>query len=117
MAGDGNIMPAALLSTYLSGGDEPWLPPCQRGISRTTSFSVPGSFFVVVAEGVFVHLEPNWLRRMKMGMVPDMTEEIQAEAVESPNFLKMGLRTGRQALVTPRRASRHVKRARREKIC
>ena len=93
------------------------LTPCQRGISRTISLSVPGSFFVVVAEWVFVHLEPNWLRRMKMGMVPDMTEEIQAEAVESPSLLKTGLRTGRQALMTPRRASRQVKRATREKIC
>ena len=53
---------------------------------------------------------------MKMAMVPDMTEEIQPEAVESLTLLKMGLRTGRQALMTPRRASRHVKRARREKI-
>ena len=113
MASDGNIMSAALLPTYLGGGDGiiPLLPPCQgRGISRT------GSFFVV-AEGVSVHLEPNWLRRMKMGMVPDMTEEIQPEAVESLSFLKTGLRTGRHALMTPRRASRHVKRARREKIC
>ena len=50
-------------------------------------------------------------------MVPDMTEDSQAEAGESPSLLKMGLRTGRQALITPRRASRHVKRARREKIC
>ena len=106
MAGDGNIMSAALLLT-----------PCQRGISRTVSFAVPGSFFVVVAEGGFVHLESSWLRRMKMGTVPDITEEIQAEALESPNLLKMGLRTGRQALITPRRVSRHVKRARREKIC
>ena len=112
MADDENIRSAALLPTYLGGG----VPPCQRGISRTISFSVPGSFFIVVAEGVFDHVESNWLRRMKMAMVPDMTEEIQPEVVESPSFVKMGLRTGRQALMTPRRASRHVKRARREKI-
>lgn len=48
---------------------------------------------------------------MKMGMDPDMTEEIQAEAEESPILLTIGLRTGRQALMTPRRASKQVKRA------
>lgn len=49
-----------------------------------------------------------------MGMVPDMTDESHAELLESPNLLKMGLRTGRQALITPRSASRQVKRAMRE---
>lgn len=46
-----------------------------------------------------------------MGIVPDMTDESQADALESLSLLKMGLRTGRQALMTPRRASRPVKRA------
>ena len=50
-------------------------------------------------------------------MLPDMTEESHSDAVESPNLLKMGFRTGRQALMTPRRASRQVKRASREYIC
>ncbi len=48
---------------------------------------------------------------MKMGMVPDMTLDSHDDAGESENFLKTGLRTGRQALMTPRRASRQVKRA------
>lgn len=119
--GDANIMSAALPSTYRGGGDVvagPPGPPGHRGISGI-SFPVPEScffFFVVVAAGV-VHLEPIWLGRMKMGIVPDMTDESQAEAPESPSLLKMGLRTGRQALMTPRRASRQVKRARREYIC
>lgn len=67
----------------------------------------------MAAEG-FDHLEPIWFGRMKMGMVPDMTDESHAELLESPNLLKMGLRTGRQALITPRSASRQVKRAMRE---
>lgn len=87
----------------------PW-PPGHRG-SSGISLSIPKSFFA--AEGN-VHLEPIWLGRMKMGMVPDMTEESHAEPLESPNLLKMGLRTGRQALMTPRSASRQVKRERRE---
>ena len=111
MAGDGNIMCAALSSTYLGGGDIGL--PYHRGISRS-SFCVAGLSFVV-AEGL-VHFAPAWLGRMKMGMVPDMTEDSQAEAVESANLLRMGLRTGRQALMTPRRASRHVNRASREYI-
>lgn len=52
-----------------------------------------------------------------MGIVPDMTDEIQADALESPSLLKMGFRTGRQALMTPSRASRQVKRASKEYIC
>ena len=54
---------------------------------------------------------------MKMGIVPDMTEESHAEVLESPNLLTTGLRTGRQALMTPRSASRLVKSARSEYIC
>lgn len=87
-------------------GASPGLPG-HRGISGI-SFSIPGS--LVMAEGV-VHFEPIWLGRMKMGILPDMTEESHAEALESPNLMKIGLRTGRQALMTPRRASRPVKRA------
>lgn len=41
-------------------------------------------------------------------MLPDMTEESHSDAVESPNLLTMGFRTGRQALMTPRRASSEV---------
>ena len=109
MAGDENIMFAALSSTYLGGGE--------IGLSyhlgkSCSSFSVV-SGLLFVAEGL-VHLAPAWLGRMKMGMDPDMTEDSQAEAVESPSLLRMGLRTGRQALMTPRRASRQVNRARRE---
>ena len=110
MAGDGNFIFAALSSKYPGGGTIGL--PYHLGISDN-SFSVPGLSFV--AEGV-VNFAPTWLGRMKMGMVPDITEDSQAEAVESPSLLKMGLRTGRQALMTPRRASRHVNRARREYI-
>lgn len=51
-----------------------------------------------------------------MGMVPDVMisrtppPEPLLDAMP-PNFLKTGLRTGRQALMTPRRASREVRRA------
>ena len=51
---------------------------------------------------------------MKMGMEPDMTEESQFEGLEAMIFVKTGLRTGRQALMTPRRASRAAKREMRE---
>lgn len=47
---------------------------------------------------------------MKTGMEPDMTEESQFEGLEAMSFVKTGLRTGRQALMTPRRASRPAKR-------
>ena len=58
--------------------------------------------------------EPICEGRMKTGIEPDMTLESQEEARESENLLKTGLRTGRQALMTPSRASRQVKRAMRE---
>lgn len=64
-----------------------------------------------------MNFESIWLGRMKIGIFPDMTEESQAEALESPNLLQIGFRTGRQAFITPRRASRHVKRARIENTC
>ena len=51
---------------------------------------------------------------MKIGMEPDMTLDSHEEAGESKNLLKMGFRTGRQALMTPKRASRHVRKAIRE---
>ena len=54
---------------------------------------------------------------MNTGMKPDMTEESQLEGLEAMTFVKMGLRTGRQALMTPRRASRQARRETREKIC
>ena len=51
---------------------------------------------------------------MKTGMEPDMTEESQFEGLEAMTFVKTGLRTGRQALMTPRRASRQARRETRE---
>ena len=53
---------------------------------------------------------------MKMGIEPDMTEESQLEGLEATTFVKTGLRTGRQALMTPRRASRQASRDTREYI-
>lgn len=58
-----------------------------------------------------MNVEPICEGRMKIGIEPDMTLDSQEEARESENLLKMGLRTGRQAFMTPRRASRQVKRA------
>lgn len=48
---------------------------------------------------------------MKMGIEPDITLVSHEEARLSDILLKIGLRTGRQALMTPRRASRQVNRA------
>lgn len=49
-----------------------------------------------------------------MGIEPDMTEESQFEGLEAMIFVKTGLRTGRQALMTPRMASIAARRERRE---
>lgn len=51
---------------------------------------------------------------MNTGMEPDMTEESQLEGLEAMIFVKMGLRTGRQALMTPRTTSRQARRETRE---
>lgn len=69
--------------------------------------------FVKALEGAAFTLEPIFERRMNMGIDPDITEESQLLALEEPSLVKTGFMTGKQALMTPRRASRWANSVRR----
>lgn len=69
--------------------------------------------FAKTLEGAAFPLEPNFKGRMNMGIDPDITEESQLLALEAASLVKTGFMTGKQALMTPRRASRSANSLRR----
>lgn len=109
---------AALLSTKRGAGDDcaacmalSSLLPGHRAISLGRGCLTVEFLFALFREGEDFQVEPICDGRMKTGIEPDMTEESQLLALEVPNFVNIGFMTGRQALITPRRASRQVKSA------
>ena len=89
-------MPAGLLSTCLGGGGVPFalgpklpsasLPLLQCPCHLRISFGMGCLLVVCLVLGALCDVvflfEPIWEGRMKMGMVPDMTEESQFVALD-----------------------------------